>query len=381
MKTFKLMATCAAGIEALVGKELKDMGYTCQVENGKVLFEGTAYDIAKTNLWLRTADRIKIIFGTFKARTFDELFEKTKALPWEDMLPLDANFPVSGKSVKSTLHHVPSCQSITKKAIVTRLSNYYHRKTKLAETGAVYPIEVSVLKDVVTLTLDTTGSSLFKRGYRTEKGGAPLKENMAAALIQLTTWFPDRPLYDPTCGSGTIPIEAALIGLNIAPGLNRHFACETWDIFDNDIFEQVRQDAKNQIKKDVTLDITGTDIDGSMIEIAKRNAEKAGVSEHIQFKQMQLSDFKTKKEFGILISNPPYGDRLLDEDKVHHLYQQMGQTYAHIPTWSKYILTSDLAFETYYGQQATKKRKLYNGAIRTDYFQFWGLRPKKNTEQ
>lgn len=377
MQTFQLMATCAAGIEALVGKELKDMGYTCQVENGKVLFEGTFEDIIKTNLWLRTADRIKIIFGTFKAKTFEELFQQTKKLPWESILPLDANFPVSGKSVKSTLHHVPSCQAITKKAIVNRLSEYYHRKTKLPETGAVYPIEVAVLKDVVTLTLDTTGSSLFKRGYRVEKGGAPLKENMAAALVSLTTWFPERPLYDPTCGSGTIVIEAALKALNIAPGLHREFAFQHWNKCDKNLLETIKQEARNTIKTDITLDIMGTDIDGSMIDIAKRNAEKAGVLEHITFKQMQLSDFKTTKEFGILISNPPYGDRLLDEDTVHHIYKQMGETYAPLKTWSKYILTSDLTFEDHYGQKATKKRKLYNGALRTDLFQFWGERPKR----
>ncbi|MBF0779593.1 MULTISPECIES: class I SAM-dependent RNA methyltransferase [unclassified Granulicatella] len=378
MQHFQLMATCAAGIEALVGKELRELGYTCQVENGRVLFQGSAEDIAKTNLWLRTADRIKIILGQFKAKTFEELFQQTKALPWETLLPMDANFPVSGKSVKSILHHVPSCQAITKKAIVTRLSDYYHRKTKLPETGAIYPIEVSILKDIVTLTLDTTGSSLFKRGYRSEKGGAPLKENMAAALVSLTTWFPDRPLYDPTCGSGTILIEAALMALNIAPGLNREFVSQHWRLFDNTIWQEAKQEAKKHIKTDITLDILGTDIDPAMIDIAKCNAEKAGVSQHITFKQMQLSDFKTTKEFGILISNPPYGDRLLDEEKVHHLYRQMGETYAHIPTWSKYILTSDLAFEDYYGQKATKKRKLYNGALRTDFFQFWGIKPKRH---
>lgn len=378
MKKFRLMATCAAGIEALVGKELKDMGYTCQVENGRVLFEGTIEDIAKTNLWLRTADRIKIILGTFKAKTFEELFQNVKAIPWENLLPMDAQFPVSGKSIKSTLHHVPSCQAITKKAIVNRLSDYYRRQSKLPETGATYPIEVALLKDEVTITLDTTGYSLFKRGYRSEKGGAPLKENMAAALVQLTTWFPERPLYDPTCGSGTILIEAALMALNIAPGLNRDFVCENWRLFQNDVWKQAREHARQQIKTDVTLDILGTDIDGSMIEIAKKNAEKAGVAAHITFKQMQLSDFRTTKEFGILISNPPYGDRLLDEDAVHRIYTQMGQTYANMPTWSKYILTSDLSFEEHYGQKATKKRKLYNGALRTDYFQYWGIRPKRD---
>lgn len=377
MQQFQLMATCAAGIEALVGKELRELGYTCQVENGRVLFQGNAKDIAKTNLWLRTADRIKIILGQFKAKTFEDLFQHTKAIAWENFLPMDANFPVSGKSVKSTLHHVPSCQAITKKAIVTRLSTYYHRQTKLPETGATYPIEVAILKDIVTLTLDTTGSSLFKRGYRSEKGGAPLKENMASALVKLTTWFPERPLYDPTCGSGTILIEAALMALNIAPGLHRDFVSQNWRLFNNTIWQDVKKEAHAHINTDITLDILGTDIDPAMIDIAKRNAEKAGVAQYITFKQMQLADFNTTKQFGILIANPPYGDRLLDEDKVHLLYRQMGQTYAKIPTWSKYILTSDLAFETYYGQKATKKRKLYNGALRTDFFQFWGEKPKR----
>ena len=377
MTTYKLVATAAAGIEALVGKELRTLGYDCQVENGKAYFTGNDYDIAKTNVYLRTADRIKIVFGQFTAKTFDALFEQTKALPWEQILPVDAEFPVSGKSVKSTLHSVPNCQSIVKKAIVNRLSAAYARKTHLPETGALYPIEVSILKDVVTLTIDTSGTSLFKRGYRTEKGGAPLKENMAAALVMLTNWFPDKPFYDPCCGSGTIPIEAALIGLNIAPGLNRSFAAEKWTFFDPKAFDTVRQEARKEIRTDVTLDILGADIDGSMIEIAKQNSIKAGVSEHIEFKQMQLKDFRTKKENGVLVANPPYGDRLLSEEQAQNIYRQMGQTYEPLETWSKYILTSDLSFEEHYGKQATKKRKLYNGAIRTDYFQFWGVRKRK----
>ena len=381
MTTYKLVATAAAGIEALVGKELRTLGYDCQVENGKAYFTGGDYDIAKTNIYLRTADRIKIVFGQFTAKTFDALFEQTKALPWEQILPVDAEFPVSGKSVKSTLHSVPNCQSIVKKAIVNRLSAAYARRTHLPETGALYPIEVSILKDVVTLTIDTSGTSLFKRGYRTEKGGAPLKENMAAALVMLTNWFPDKPFCDPCCGSGTIPIEAALIGLNIAPGLNRSFAAEKWTFFDPKAFDTVRQEARKEIRTDVTLDILGSDIDGSMIEIAKQNAIKAGVSEHIEFKQMQLKDFRTKKENGVLVANPPYGDRLLSEEQAQNIYRQMGQTYEPLETWSKYILTSDLSFEEHYGKQATKKRKLYNGAIRTDYFQFWGIRKRKTVSE
>ena len=249
MTKYKLVATAAAGIEALVGKELRNMGYDVQVENGKAFFEGDDYDIARTNIWLRTADRIKIIMGQFTAKTFDSLFEQTKAIPWEKILPVDAEFPVSGKSVKSTLHSVPNCQSIVKKAIVNRLSEAYHRRTHLPESGALYPIEVAILKDVVTLTIDTSGTSLFKRGYRTEKGGAPLKENMAAALVMLTSWYPDKPFYDPTCGSGTIPIEAALIGKNIAPGLNRSFAAEKWTFFTPGVFDKVREEARKERDK------------------------------------------------------------------------------------------------------------------------------------
>ena len=377
MKTFQLVATAASGIEALVGKEIKALGYECQVENGKVFFEGTEKDIAKTNLWLRTADRVKIIVGEFDAYEFDELFEKTKALPWEDLLPMDANFPVAGKSIKSKLYSVSDCQAIVKKAIVNRLSEVYHRNTRLPETGSLYQLEVALLKDKVTLTLDTTGPSLFKRGYRSAKGGAPLKENMAAALVQLTNWRKDRPFYDPVCGSGTIVIEAALIGHNIAPGSNRSFSCEEWEWFDQSVFEEVRAEADAAVDHDIELDIMGTDIDGTMIEIAKANADEAGVGSSITFKQMQLADFTTEKEYGVILANPPYGERLGEEEEVHKLYREMGKVYRPLKTWSKYIITSDLAFETFYREKATKKRKLYNGALRTDLFQYWGERPPR----
>ena len=371
MQTYSLIATAASGIESLVNRELKELGYKTQTENGRVRFEGNAIDIARTNLWLRTADRVKIIVGEFKATTFESLFDQTYALPWEDILPLDANFPVSGKSQKSKLHSVPNCQRIVKKAIAKKIMTYYSRTQPLAETGSHYPIEVSLVKDHVIISLDTSGSSLFKRGYRSEKGGAPLKENMAAALVLLTTWHADRPLYDPTCGSGTILIEAAMMGRKIAPGLQRSFAAEDWTYFHPEVWTIERQKARQQIKADLQMDILGCDIDGRMIEIAKANASKAGVADTIEFKQMQLSDFVPKKDYGILIANPPYGDRLLDKDQVHHLYQQMGEIYQKMPTWSKYILTSDEAFEDYYGKKATKKRKLYNGALKVDYYQYW----------
>ena len=369
---FKLIATCAAGIESIVGNELKHLGYKVNVENGRVRFDGDVADIAKTNLWLRTADRIKIVVGEFTAKTFEELFQGVEGLNWEDFLPLDAEFPVAGKSQKSTLHNVPSVQAITKKAIVTKMSTVYHRRTKLPETGALYPIEVAINKDKVLITLDTTGSSLFKRGYRVNKGGAPLKENMAAALVLLARWYPEMPFVDPVCGSGTIPIEAALIGCNIAPGLKRNFAFEDWDWVDKDIIKQAREQAQAAIKKDIDLDISGYDIDGSMIEIAKENAVQAGVQDIVSFKQMAVKDFKTDKINGVIVANPPYGERLSDKEHVHQLYQQMGKLYQPLTSWSKYILTSDLQFEQFYGTKATKRRKLYNGSLRTDFFQYWG---------
>lgn len=374
MTTFQLLATCAAGVEGLVGDELRELGYEVQVENGRVRFMGTAYDIARTNLWLRIADRVKIIVGEFPAYTFDQLFEKTKALPWEEFIPVNGAFPVSGKSVRSKLHSTPDVQRLVNKAIAERIKEVYHRRGMLPENGAKYPVEVAVRKDRVLLTIDTTGEGLFKRGYRTEKGGAPLKENLAAALIKLTTWTPERPFVDPTCGSGTIAIEAALMGLNIAPGFNRDFLCESWEMMDSQIWEEVRAKADEAADYDRELDILAFDIDGRMITIAKNNADAVGLGYAITFKQMQVADFHTNKDFGIIVSNPPYGERLSNHEAVHKLYEQMGEVFAPLATWSKYILTSDLKFETYYRKKATKKRKLYNGPMRTDYFQYWGKR-------
>jgi putative N6-adenine-specific DNA methylase len=378
-KEYNLIATAAAGIEALVGKELRNLGIDCQVENGRARFKGNLETIATANLWLRTADRVKIIVGEFDAFTFDELFEKVKAIAWEDYLPMDAEFPVAGRSLKSKLYSVPDCQSITKKAIVERLREVYHRPARvpLPETGALFQLEVALLKDHVVLTLDTTGPSLFKRGYRLEKGGAPLKENMAAALVMLTNWRKDRPFYDPVCGSGTLCIEAALIGHNIAPGFNRDFACEAWDWFDAAVFDKVRSAADEAADYDIELDIAGSDINGRMIEIAQANAEEIGLGDSIQFKQQAVKDFKTEKDYGVIVANPPYGERLGEEEQVRVLYREMGEVFRPLKTWSKYILTSDLAFEEFYGAKATKKRKLYNGAIRTDLFQYWGERPPR----
>lgn len=373
MQNYHLMATAAAGIEALVGKELRRLGYQTRVENGRVRFDGNMKDILTTNIWLRTADRVKIIVGEFDARTFDELFDQTEALAWDQFLPIDAQFPVEGRSHHSQLHNVPSVQSIVKKAIVQKMQAVYHRRTNLPETGALYPLEVAINKDHVLLTLDTTGDSLFKRGYRQEKGGAPLKENMAAALVLLAHWFPDNPFVDPVCGSGTIPIEAALIGHNIAPGVNRHFACERWvNLVPEGLADEVRDEADDQADYDVKLDIHGYDIDENMVDIARRNCQAAGLTHDITFKQLAVKDWHTDQINGVIVANPPYGERLSDRETVRELYRQMGQLYRPLTTWSKYILTADLEFEKFYGEPATKRRKLYNGALRTDLFQYWG---------
>ncbi|VEE80233.1 methyltransferase [Streptococcus milleri] len=384
MKTkFKLIATAAAGLEAVVGREIRNLGLECQVENGRVRFEGTVETIIETNLWLRAADRIKIVVGNFPAKTFEELFQGIFALDWENYLPLGAKFPIAkAKCVKSKLHNEPSVQAISKKAVVKKLQKHYARPEgiPLMENGAEFKIEVSILKDVATVLIDTTGSSLFKRGYRTEKGGAPIKENMAAAILLLSNWYPDKPLIDPTCGSGTFCIEAAMIGMNMAPGLHRHFAFEEWNWVDSDLVGCVRARSLGQIKQDIQLDILGTDIDARMVEIAKRNAEEAGVSEQIIFKQMRLQDLHTNKINGVIISNPPYGERLLNDDAVTKLYQEMGQTFAPLKTWSKFILTSDETFETKFGSQADKKRKLYNGTLKVDLYQYFGQRVKRRID-
>ncbi|EPC39148.1 N6-adenine-specific DNA methylase [Lacticaseibacillus paracasei subsp. paracasei Lpp225] len=369
---YQLVATMAAGLESVTTKELKALGIQTRTENGKVYFEGDDKTIALTNVWLRSADRIKIVVGQFKALTFDALFEGVKALPWDHYLALDAAFPVEGRAVRSQLHSEPDVQAITKKAIVEKMSAVYHRTTRLPETGATYPLEVSILKDIATLTLDTTGSSLFKRGYRIAKGEAPLKENFAAALIMLTNWHPDMPFVDPTTGSGTIAIEAALIGHNIAPGLQRQFTFENFGFFDQPVLQTVKDEAMDQADFDRELDIQASDINGDMIDIAKLNAQQAGLLHSIQFKQLAVKDFSTSKENGVIVANPPYGKRLNDQAMVRQLYAEMGQAFAPLTTWSKYILTSDMGFEKAYGSKATKRRKLYNGTIRTDLFQYWG---------
>ncbi|WP_033828654.1 THUMP domain-containing class I SAM-dependent RNA methyltransferase [Bacillus andreraoultii] len=374
MNKFKLLATSPMGIEAIVAKEVRDLGYDCQVENGKITYVGDALAIARSNLWLRTADRVKIVIGEFKATTFDQLFEGTKTLPWELFINEDSEFPVSGKSVKSTLHSVPDCQAIVKKAIVDRLKSKYRNTIWFKETGPKVPIEVSILKDRVTLTIDTSGTGLHKRGYRAYQGEAPLKETLAAALILLTNWTSDRPFVDLFCGSGTIPIEAALIGQNIAPGFNREFISEKWLWMDSKVWDEARIEAEDLANYDCPLQIFGSDIDHKMVDIAKANALEAGLGDLIEFKQMQATDFRTELQYGVVVSNPPYGERLGEREKVEKLYQDLGVTLQALDTWSIYMITSNEKFEQLVGKKATKKRKLFNGFIKTDYYQYYGPR-------
>lgn len=379
-KEFNLIATVAAGLEAVVGREVRELGYDCQVENGRVRFQGDVRAIIETNLWLRAADRIKIIVGTFPAKTFEELFQGVFALDWENYLPLGARFPISkAKCVKSKLHNEPSVQAISKKAVVKKLQKHYARPegVPLMENGPEFKIEVSILKDVATVMIDTTGSSLFKRGYRTEKGGAPIKENMAAAILQLSNWYPDKSLIDPTCGSGTFCIEAVMIARKMAPGLRRSFAFEKWNWISDRLIQEVRTEAAKKVDRELELDIMGCDIDARMVEIAKANAQAAGVAGDITFKQMRVQDLRSDKINGVIISNPPYGERLSDDAGVTKLYAEMGQVFAPLKTWSKFILTSDEAFESKYGSQADKKRKLYNGTLKVDLYQYFGQRVKR----
>jgi len=378
MANYKLVATAAMGLEAIVAQEVKALGYETTVDNGKVYFEGDETAIARTNLWLRVADRVKIVVGQFPATSFEQLFESVKALPWEKYLPVDAAFPVSGKSVKSKLFSVPDCQAITKKAIVERMKQHYKRLGFLDESGATYKIEVSILKDMATLTIDTSGAGLHKRGYRQAQGEAPLKETLAAALVQISKWNPNRPFVDPFCGSGTIALEAAMLGQNIAPGYNREFISEAWPWMKAKIWDEVRNEADSLANYEQPLEIFGSDIDHRMVSIAQENALEAGFGEIITFKQMQARDFTTQLTDGVMIGNPPYGERIGDVEVVEQVIRDLGTIMKSYPTWSVYMLSSMKNFEELYGRQATKKRKLFNGFIETNYYQFWGQKSKRD---
>jgi putative N6-adenine-specific DNA methylase len=374
MTKFKLVATSAMGLESIVADEVKALGYETTTENGKVYFEGDERAIARANIWLRVADRVKIVAAQFPVKTFDQLFEKTKAVQWEKFLPVDAAFPVQGKSVKSTLFSVPDCQAIVKKAVVERLKLAHKRIGFLDESGATYKLEISILKDIATITIDTSGAGLHKRGYRHEQGEAPLKETLAAALVKISKWNPDRPFVDPFCGSGTIAIEAAMIGQNIAPGFNRDFHSEEWSWMPKTIWEEVREEAESLANYDQDLQIIGSDIDHKMIQIAEKNAFESGFADIIKFKQMQATDFSTTLTDGVMIGNPPYGERIGEVEEIEKLISDLGYIMEKYPSWSIYMLSSMENFEQLYGKRATKKRKLFNGFIRTDFYQFWGKR-------
>ncbi|NLK10717.1 MAG: class I SAM-dependent RNA methyltransferase [Staphylococcus equorum] len=376
---YQLLAVCPMGLEAVVAKEVQELGYETTVENGRIFFEGDESAIVKCNLWLRTADRIKIVVGQFKATTFDELFEKTKALPWETIVEQDGNFPVQGRSVKSTLFSVPDCQAIVKKAIVERLRRAYQERGWLNETGAKFPVEVSILKDNALLTIDTSGSGLNKRGYRLAQGEAPIKETLAASLIRLANWTGDTPLIDPFCGSGTIAIEACLIAQNIAPGFNRDFVSEKWDMMPDNLYDEMRDEADQQANYDRKLEIYASDIDPEMIDIARRNAEEVGLADIIQFSVKDVNTLTIDTDEPIaLIGNPPYGERIGDRDEVEVMYRYIGELMQQHPHLSTYILTSSTEFEHLVNQKATKRRKLFNGYIECTYYQYWGKRKPQN---
>ncbi len=367
-----LLATSAMGLEAIVAREVRELGYHPKVDNGKITFKAPVSAIPRTNLWLRTADRVKVIVGEQKVESFEELYDWIASLPWEAYIPEDGRIPVQGKSHRSTLYSVRHCQSITKKAIVDRLKRKHGLAYSLPEQGDLYRVEISLLKDIATVTLDTSGEGLHKRGYRIGQGHAPLKETLAAALVLLTNWTGEDVLIDPMCGSGTIPIEAALIGQNIAPGFNRHFVSEAWDWIEQQLWDEAMVEAEDLAKYDRELEIHGYDIDHRMIDISRANALEAGLSDLIEWKQMQVKDLTIKEDVGYLISNPPYGERLKDREYVTYLYQILGEKMRKHPAWSVYILTSFKPFERYYGKKATKKRKLFNGFIETHYYQYFG---------
>ncbi len=372
MDKVKLIATSAMGLEAIVAQEVRQLGYDPVVDNGKITYMAPIMAIPRSNLWLRVADRVKLVVGEGEVTTFDQLFEMTKSFPWERYIPEDGQFPVVGKSHKSTLYSVPDCQAIVKKAIAERLKIKHGLALKMPETGAIYKVEIAILKDMATLTIDTTGPGLHKRGYRVGQGEAPIRETLAAALIKLTNWKSDRLLIDPFCGSGTIPIEAAMIGQNIAPGFNRSFHSEAWDFIKRSDWEDAFNEAEQLANYEQPIRIIGSDIDHKMIEISKNNALEAGFSGIIHWKQMQVSDLVLKEDRGYVISNPPYGERIKDRKYVTHLYETLGNVMKTNHTWSTYIITSDKQFETAFGKKATKKRKLFNGFIETNYYQFFG---------
>lgn len=377
MANIELIATAAFGLESIVARELKKLGYNeLTVENGRVLFSTDELGICRTNLWLRSSDRVLLKMGFFKARTFEELFQQTKALPWEKWLPVDADFPVQGKSVKSKLFSVSDCQAIVKKAIVERLKETYHRSW-FEESGPRYQIEVALLNDNVTLTIDTSGLGLHKRGYRQLAGQAPLKETLAAAMIQLSYWQKDRALIDPFCGTGTIPIEAAFIAQNRAPGLKRSFAAEQWPNIPKELWREAWQEALDLWDRQMPLHIYGSDIDPNALTLARKHAQEAGLEDVLHFQRLPVAEVRSRFKYGHLIANPPYGERLGDLTEVEGLYRELGETFNRLETWSLHMLTTYRSPERLIGRRWDKSRKLYTGRLECHYYQFFGPLPPK----
>ncbi|MEE1030535.1 MAG: class I SAM-dependent RNA methyltransferase [Ruminococcus sp.] len=379
MRQFELIAPCHFGLEAVLKREIIDLGYEIvKVEDGKVTFLGDEQAVAYANMFLRTAERILLKVGEFKSCTFDELFEATKQLPWEEYIPANGKFWVKkASSIKSKLFSPSDIQSIMKKAIVERLKQKY-RKEWFEEDGASFPIRVSLMKDVVTVTIDTTGVSLHKRGYRKLQSKAPISETLAAALIMLTPWKSDRILVDPFCGSGTFLIEAAMMASNMAPGINRSFLAEDWkDLIPRRHWYDALEEAQDLVDTNLEMDLQGYDLDGAVVRNARENAVCAGVDHLIHFQQRDVAKLRHPKKYGFIITNPPYGERLEDKEMLPDLYRTIGQVYEGLDAWSMYLITSYEDAERYIGKKADKNRKIYNGMIRTYYYQFMGPRPPK----
>ncbi len=380
MPRYTLIATSSFGLESVVAQELKEMGYAyLRVENGKVEFSGDERDIARCNLNLRCAERLLLKMAEFPATDFEDLYQGTRKVQWEKMIPLDGKMHVTGKSIKSKLFSVPDCQSIVKKAVVEAMKRKYHWLDQFPEDGPVYKIEIAFLKDIATLTIDTSGAGLHKRGYRQGRGGAPLRETLAAAIVLLSRWDHSRIFVDPLCGSGTIPIEAALIGRNIAPGLKRKFVSEEWPNISSKIWSDLRAEASAAVK-DLPLSIFASDIDTGVFRSARENARNAGVLDNIVFQKKPIEEFSSKKKYGCIVCNPPYGERLGDRKEAEALYTEMGKVFSKLETWSFFVLTAHPEFQKFLGRDATKNRKLYNGMIKCYLYQYFGPLPGKRGE-
>ena len=379
IKEFELFAPCHFGLEAVLKREIINLGYeVTEVVDGRVSFKGSAEAIARCNVFLRTTERVMLKVGSFKAVTFDELFEKTKSLPWENFIPKDGKFWVKkASSIKSRLFSPSDIQRIVKKAIVDRLSGKYNL-LRFPEDGSEYPIRITILKDEVTVGLDTSGESLHKRGYRKLTVKAPITETLAAALISLTPWKKDRLLIDPFCGSGTIPIEAAMIGLNIAPGIKREFQAMTWDnILPKSLFKEAKKEAENLIDRETNLSIRGYDLDSSALDAARGNLLLAGLEGNIHFQQRDMRDISSAKKYGFIITNPPYGERLEEKDAMPELYKEMGKAFSKLDEWSYYIITGFEDAPKYFGRKPDKNRKIYNGMLKTYFYSYQGAKPPR----